>query len=239
LRPTRRYPRPECSPGPQGRDGLERFAKRASRPRQQRFGGLRPKPQPNTDLLNRHVVDVIALERLGVVRRQVIEHPLDQRGHTGAIERGVRVILARSQRLEGSPDFRVGFDQLHVERAAVPLLPRIQLMAAERAQPGQERRFSTKRMQFPNPLADGVLGDVPGRRIRIEPETHEREPIQDRVGDVEEPLERGLISGEHLPHELQIRFRPAVVHHRSNSACLKQIRSQEIRKSRTKTLFDS
>ena len=140
--------------------------------------------------------------------RQVIEHTLDERGDPGTVERRIEIVrVGLPQRLERRPHLRIVVHQHDLEPRVMPRRVGIELAPAERVEPGQERRFAAKRVQFADGLADRRLGDF-RRRVAIAVEPRKRKAVERGVGGVEEPLERRFDPPEAFAARARDRYRP-------------------------------
>ena len=164
--------------------------KRSLRARQQRLRRLEADTELGGDLVDAESIDVLPLERVAVVRRQLIERYLNQPRGLQPSELVLGLVgLRRRNRFDGRANVRRVFRQHDVLPLAGDALAMVgDLMAADRAKPCEKGGFAPVRAELANGLRQRHLHDLL-RRVRVIVETRPSKAVEPRKIAVEERVE--------------------------------------------------
>src|SRR6056297_411458 len=176
---------------------LECFPESLAGASQDRLRGLLAQPQFAGDLRDAEALHVFPLERPGVVVGQRLERGLNIAGDLVAVALGKRIVAALADPFQGRVDLGVVFHRLG-EGFLAPGLAEVrrQLVAADTAQPGEQRGIAPEAVHLVHHVAQCPLHHFL-RQGLVAVGPAQRESEQAREIRREEFLERRFVSAAH------------------------------------------
>ena len=156
-------------------------------------------------VLDRQPFQVLPCERISVPGRQVVEGRMHQARQLAPLIFVLRIVARqRGDRVEHGARLSRIVRKRHGRHPSRPLAPRADLVAAEYAQPGEQRRL---------PAIGRDLRQRPDQRrlrhlfggILVAAEPHPCKPVDAREVLREEPIERLFVPGRQPPRQLEVR----------------------------------